>query len=222
MSFLTIPWTAPYSMGVMPVDSSEVLDTPLTVPWTAKQSPYVLPYDATDLTLKPRPDEPPVEPPVIVNPIDGPAPAPPGAIGIGGVAPPAPVPGQVRPASPPRVTVQSRVNPRNYRAKGIKVRVTVPERAQALVHVEARMRKTLARRRTKTTLRRLTYKRSVRLKSGTTTLTLRPTSTGKRVIGTRSRVRASVVVAVRYRDGRRATARRTVRIAPPTTTKKAG
>lgn len=224
MPFLTIAWAAPYSMGIMPADSAVVLDTPLTVPWNVKQSTNVLPYDLADLSVKPAPGAPDPGPPVIVNPPEGPAPALPGAIGGGAGVTPAPAPpsGVVRPAAAPRITTLPRINPAAYRARGLRVRITVVEKARVVVHLEARMkRRATSRRRAATVLRRLTKQRAVTLKPGTTTLRLSPTVTGRQVIGRRSRTRASLVVSARYTDGRRTTARRTVIIAPaPASTKK--
>jgi hypothetical protein len=214
MPFLTIDWVAPYSMGIMPADSSVVLDTPLTVPWTQKQSTYVLPYDPTDLTVKPRPGEPAPQPPVISNPIDVPAPALPGTVGGTPGATPAPAPGPVRPAGAPKVVTLGRITPAAYRVKGIRVKITLTEKARVVVHLEARMRRKTVKRRTVTSVRRLTKQRAVTLKAGTTALRLTPTAGGRRAIGRSSRVRASLLVSARYADGRRTTTRRTVIIAP--------
>jgi hypothetical protein len=189
MPFLTINWVAPYSMGLMPADSGVVFDTPLTVPWNVKQSTYVLPYDTADLTVKPAPGAPTPEPPVIVNPPDVPAPSPPGTIGGGGpggagtTPAPAPAPGAVRPAVPPRVVTLSRISPAAYRSRGIRVRITVPEKARVVVHLEARMkRRATSRRRATTAVRRLTKQRAVTLKAGTTTLRLSPTIGGRQAM----------------------------------------
>lgn len=232
MSFLTIAWAAPYSMGVLPQDPSVVFDAPLTVPWNPKQSIYDLPYDVADLTQKPAPSEPPVDPPVIVNPPEVPAPPPVGAIGVGGggvpdpatpgtpVPAPAPAPGAVRPATPARLVVQGRTNPVNFRAKGVRVRLTLPESARVQAVVQARVRKRLSRRRTTTTTQKITRTRSVRLKSGTTALRLAPSAVGRRTVGRRTSLSATLVVTVRYSDGRRSTLRRAVRIAPATSSKR--
>lgn len=236
MSFLTINWVAPYSMGVMPQDPSVVLDAPLTVPWNPKQSVYVLPYDVADLTQKAAPTapgvDPPVDPPVIVNPPETPAPPPVGAIGVGGggvpdpatpgtpVPAPAPAPGAVRPATPARLLVQGRTNPVNFRAKGIRIRVTLPEAARVQAVVQARVRKRLSRRRTTTSTQKISRTRNVRLKAGTTALRLAPSAAGRRAVGRRTSLAASVVVTVRYADGRRSTIRRAVRIAPATSSKR--
>lgn len=223
MPFLTISWAPPYSMGIMPADSSVVVDTPLTVPWNQKQSTYVLPYDPADLTVKPRPGDPAPQPPVITNPIDVPAPALPGTVGGTPATPgapgapgtaPAPAPGSVRPAGAPKVVTLGRITPAAYRSKGIRVKITLAEKARVVVHLEARMRRKTVKRRTVTSVRRLTKQRAVTLKAGTTTLRLTPTAGGRSAIGRNSRVRASLVVSARYADGRRTTTRRTVTIAP--------
>ncbi|WP_026911248.1 hypothetical protein [Patulibacter minatonensis] len=215
MSYLTIAWEAPYNIGFLPQDPNEVFSTVLTVGWTAKAGGYVLPYDTADLTQKPAPAEPEPEVPPVYNPPETPAPAPPGAVGI----PAAPVPAlpasAIRPAPPVRALTIARVNPVNYRSSGIRVRISVAEKARVVVHVEARMKKRLSRRRSTTVLRRLTRQRAVTLKPGTTALRLRPSAAGRQVVGRRSRVRASLVVSARYADGRRSTTRRTVTIAPP-------
>jgi hypothetical protein len=214
MSILTIAWTAPHSVGLLPVDAGEVFETSLAVPWTPKQSTYVLPYDPDD--LKQRASDPD---PVVTNPVDVPAPTAPGDTGAGagaGVpAPvPAPAPGVVRPATPAKVRAPGRLNPVNFRARGIRVRVTLAEPARVTLHLEATMKKRLSTRRATTTKRRLTTQRTLPLKAGTTTVRLQPTATGRRVITRTSRVRSSLVTTTRYRDGRKVTARRTVTIAP--------
>lgn len=224
MPFLTIAWSAPYSMGIMPADSGVVLDTPLAVPWNQKQSTYVLPYDLADLTVKPAPGAPTPDPPVVVNPPvapDTPAPALPGGVGVGSGTPaPAPAPAAVRPATPPRIIAAARLTPAAYRGRGIRVKITVPSRARVVLHMEARMKRRLSRRRTTTTTRRLTKQRAVTLPAGTTALRLTPTIGGRNAISRTSRVRASVIVSARYADGRRTTARRTVTVAPPVAAKK--
>ena len=222
MSILTIAWTAPHAVGLLPVDAGEVFETSLAVPWTPKQSTYVLPYDPDD--LKQRASDPD---PVVTNPVDVPAPTAPGDVGAGGgtgggagagagvPAPaPAPAPGVVRPATPAKVRAPGRLNPVNFRARGIRVRVTLTEPARVTLHLEATTKKRLSTRRATTTKRRLTTQRTLPLKAGTTTVRLQPTATGRRVITRTSRVRSSLVITTRYRDGRKVTARRTVTIAP--------
>jgi hypothetical protein len=214
MSILTIAWTAPYAVGLLPVDAGEVFETSLAVPWTPKQSTYVLPYDPDD--LKQRESDPD---PQVTNPVDVPAPPAPGDTGAGGgvgVPAPAPAPGVVRPATPAKVRAPGRVSPVSFRARGIRVRVTLREPARVTLHLEATMKKRLSTRRATRVKRRLTTQRTLPLKAGTTTLRLQPTATGRRVITRSSRVRSSLVVTTRYRDGRRVTARRTVTIAPAT------
>lgn len=213
MAYLTVAWEAPYNIGYLPQDPGEVFSTVLTVPWNAKQGGYVLPYDPADLTVKPAPGDPPPTPPVVLNPIDVPAP---GATGPA----PAPAPGAVRPAAIPRVSTLGRISPAAYRARGVRVRITLAEKARVVVHVEARMRRKTSRRRASTTLRRLTKQRALNLKAGTTTLRLKPTIGGRNAIGRNSRTRTSLIVTARYADGRRATARRTVTIANPPKAKK--
>lgn len=232
MSFLTIAWAAPYSMGVLPQDPSVVFEPSLTVPWNPKQSVYVLPYDVADLTQKPAPEQPPVEPPVIVNPPETPAPPPVGSVGVGGggvpdaatpgvPAPaPAPAPGAVRPATPLRLLVQGRTNPVNFRSKGVRIRVTLPETARVQAVVQARVKKRLSRRRTTTSTQKISRTRNVRLKQGTTALRLPPSAIGRRTVGRKTTLAATLVVTVRYSDGRSSTIRRAVRIAPATSAKR--
>jgi hypothetical protein len=216
MSILTIAWTAPHAVGLLPVDAGEVLETSLAVPWTPKQSTYVLPYDPDD--LKQRESDPD---PQVTNPVDVPAPPAPGDTGAGGgvggglPAPaPAPAPGVVRPATPAKVRAPGRLSPVSFRARGIRVRVTLREPARVTLHLEATVKKRLSTRRATRVKRRLTTQRTLPLKAGTTTLRLRPTATGRRVITRSSRVRSSLVITTRHRDGRKVTARRTVTIAP--------
>lgn len=214
MAYLTVAWEAPYNIGLMPQDPGEIFSTVLTVGWNAKQGTYVLPFDTADLTVKPAPGAPAPTEPVVVNPTDSPAPAPAGSVGAGPVPPaPAPAPAAVRPAQAPRVVTLARVTPQSYRARGVRVRITLPEKARVVVHLEARMKKRGSRRRATTSLRRLTKQRAVTLKPGTTTLRLTPTIGGRQVIRNGSRTRASLLVSVRYADGRRSTARRTVTLA---------
>jgi hypothetical protein len=215
MTILTVGWTGAYSIGHMPQDASYVAETPLTVGWTGKVSTYVLPYDLEDLTV--RPGEPD---PVVVNPPTGPAPLPPGTIGGGapgtGNAPspaPAPPSGTVRPAARPKITVQARVNPVIFRAKGIRVKITLSERAKVEVYATARAKKRLSRRRTTTVKRTITRKRTLTLKAGTTALRIAPSSAGRASVGPRGRLNATVTLKTRFRDGRLVTVNRAVLIA---------
>ncbi|WP_210494495.1 hypothetical protein [Patulibacter sp. SYSU D01012] len=204
MPYMTVGWTATYSIGHMPQDASYVAETPLTIGWTGKVSTYVLPYDLADLAVTAgEPD------PVVVNPPTGPAPA----AGVPVVAPPS---GTVRPATPPRVALQARVNPALFRRRGVRVRLTLAEPATVEVYATARVRKTLSRRRTKTVTRRITQQRRLSLKPGSYALRLKPSAAGLRTVGARSRLTGSVTIKVRYRDGRRATLKRAVRIARST------
>ena len=215
MTILTVGWTGAYSIGHMPQDASYVAETPLTVGWTGKVSTYVLPYELEDLTV--RPGEPD---PVVVNPPTGPAPLPPGTIGGGapgtGNAPspaPAPPSGTVRPAAPPKITVQARVNPVVFRARGIRVKITLSERAKVEVYATARARKRLSRRRTTTVKRTITRKRTLTLKAGTTALRIASSSAGRASVGPRGRLDATVTLKTRFRDGRLVTVNRAVLIA---------
>lgn len=213
MPFLTVSWTAPYSIGLMPVDAGEVFDTSLTVPWTPKQSTYVLPYDPADLGVLPGGNDP------VPEPGTTPAPAPDG-VAAGAPAPaPAAAPGVLRPAVPAAVRTQARVNPANFRARGVRVRIALKERARVTVHLEATMKQRRTTRRATTVKRRLTVQRTLNLKRGTTVLRLQPTATGKRVITRSSRVRSTLVVQQRFADGRKVTTRRTVTIAAAPQTK---
>jgi hypothetical protein len=208
MPFLTVSWTAPYSIGLMPVDAGEVFDTSLAVPWTPKQSTYVLPYDPTDLGVLAGGNDP------VPEPGTPPAPAPDGVGGGGAGAPaPAPAPGVLRPAAPAAVRAQARINPANFRARGVRVRIALKEPARVTVHLEATMKQRRTTRRATTVKRRLTVQRTLKLKSGTTMLRLAPTATGRRVITRSARVRSTLVVQQRYADGRKVTTRRTVTIA---------
>ncbi|MGX6448639.1 hypothetical protein ACVU7I_11315 [Patulibacter sp. S7RM1-6] len=201
MPYMTVGWSNAYSIGHMPQDASYVDETPLTIGWTGKVSTYVLPYDLDDLVVTPgAPD------PVVVNPPTGPAPEP-------GTPLPAPPSGTVRPALPPRVVLQARVNPAIFRRRGLRVRLTLTEPATVEVYGTARVKKTLSRRRTKTVTRRITQRRRLSLKAGTYAMRLKPSSAGLRTVGPRSRLSGSVTVRIRYRDGRRVTLKRAVRIA---------
>jgi hypothetical protein len=228
MTILTVGWTGAYSIGHMPQDASYVAETPLTVGWTGKVSTYVLPYELEDLTVRPGVPDPVVDPPGgggqpgggVVNPPTGPAPLPPGTIGGGapgtGNAPspaPAPPSGTVRPAARPKITVQARVNPVVFRAKGIRVKITLSERAKVEVYATARAKKRLSRRRTTTVKRTITRKRTLTLKAGTTALRIAPSSAGRASVGPRGRLNATVTLKTRFRDGRLVTVNRAVLIA---------
>jgi hypothetical protein len=213
--FMTLALGPAYSIEYLPQDSTDVDATPLTVPWTVKTSFYSLPYDPSDLVVTPgEPD------PVIVNPPTGPAPTPPDAIGIPGPAAPAPAPPAIRPAVPPRLRVQARVNPVLLRSRGLRVRVTLTEPARVTLHLQARVKKRLSRKRTATVTRKLTRQRTLNLRAGTTALRLPLSSAGRSTIGRTTRLTASLVVSTRYRDGRRVSSRRSVRIAPSTARKR--
>lgn len=218
MTYLTVGWTNAHSIGHMPQDASYVAETPLTIGWTGKVSTYVLPYELSDLTVTPgMPD------PVVVNPPEGPAPLPVGTVGGGDAgtgnaptAPPAPPAGTVRPATPPRLGVQARVAPANFRARGIRLTVTLPERAKIEVYATARVKKRLSRRRTSTVKRAITRTRTLTLKPGTTALRIVPSSAGRAVVGPRSTVKATVTLKTRFSDGRLVTINRAVLIARST------
>jgi hypothetical protein len=218
MTILTVGWTNAYSIGHMPQDASYVTESPLTVPWTGKFSTYVLPYDLSDLTVTPgEPD------PVVVNPPTGPAPLPVGTVGGGdpttGNAPspaPAPPSGSVRPAAPPKLSVQARINPVTFRAKGIRVKITLSERAKIEVYATARVRKRLSRRRATTVKRTITRKRSLTLKPGTTALRIAPSAAGRSAVSPRGRLKATVTLKTRFSDGRLVTVNRAVLIARST------
>jgi hypothetical protein len=218
MTYMTVGWTGAYSIGHMPQDASYTDETPLTIGWTGKVSTYVMPYELADLAVIPGEPDPPV-----VNPPEGPAPLPPGTIGGGdpttGNAPtpqPTPPSGTVRPASAPRLTVPARVAPANFRAKGIRVRVTLPEKARVQLYATTNVKKRLSRRRTTTLKRTITRKRTVTLPKGTTALRIPSSALGRSTVGSRSRLRATVSLKTRFPDGRLVTVTRTVLIARST------
>jgi hypothetical protein len=219
MTYLTVGWTNAHSIGHMPQDASYVAETPLTIGWTGKVSTYVLPYELSDLTVTPgMPD------PVVVNPPDPTAaPLPVGTIGGGApgtgngpTAPPAPPSGTVRPALPPKLSVQTRIAPANFRARGIRLTVVLPERAKVEVYATARVKKRLSRRRTSTVKRTITRRRTLTLKPGSTALRIVPSSAGRAVVGPRSTVKATVTLKTRFSDGRLVTINRAVLIARST------
>ncbi|WP_036725822.1 hypothetical protein [Patulibacter minatonensis] len=217
MPFFTLSLRTPLSLEHMPADPGVVGPTPLTIGWTGKQSHYTLAYDVADLVVTPgEPD------PVIVNPPTGPGPETPGVGGstpgpggsVPGTTPPPS--GTVRPATPPRLSVSSRVNPVNFRSTGIRVRVTLPEKARVELYATANYKKKLARRRTKTIKRTITRKRVVTLPKGTTALRIRSSALGRATVGPRSRIRATVSLKTRFTDGRLVTVTKTVLIARST------
>ncbi|MEV4422990.1 hypothetical protein AB0L40_23875 [Patulibacter sp. NPDC049589] len=211
MPFFTLSLRPALSLEHMPVDPTVVGPTPLTIGWTGKQSHYTLQYDPSDLVVTPgTPD------PVVVNPPTGPAPDAPG---VGGPAPvsPAPPSGTVRPATPPRLSAPARITPTSFRSKGIRVRVTLPEKARIEVYATTTVRKRLSRRRTTTLKRTITRKRVLNLPKGSTALRIPSSALGRATVGPRGRARATVSLRTRFTDGRLVTVTRTVLIARKTT-----
>ncbi len=211
MPFMTVGWRAPRSIGALPADPGYVQESPLTVPWTGKVSAYVLPYDVTDLTV--RPDQP--DPPVIVNPPLAPGEAPPTGAGPAPVPDAGVAPGQVRPASPPRMQIQPRVAPSNFRRRGVRVRLTLAEPARVKAYGQARVVKKLSRRRSKLVTAKLTRTRTVKATAGVNVFFLPPSQTGLRTVRTsRTRKTITVVIATTYSGGRTVTTRQRVVIGP--------
>ncbi|EHN11287.1 hypothetical protein PAI11_18410 [Patulibacter medicamentivorans] len=199
MPFMTVAWRSAYSIGALPEDPGYVTESPLTIGWTGKLSTYVLPYDLADLTVRPGDPDPPV-----VNPPDG----------GGGGGTPQPPSGEIRPATPPRLQIQPRVNPVRFRSRGIRVRITLPEAAQVELYAQSRVRKTLSRKRTRIVTRKITRHRKVRLPQGVSALFVSPSSAGRAAVGRRTRLKTTMVVTTRYADGRTVTVRQSVLIAP--------
>ncbi|WP_320673297.1 hypothetical protein [Patulibacter defluvii] len=200
MPFMTVGWRGAYSIGALPEDPGYVTESPLTIGWTGKLSAYVLPYDLADLTVRPGDPDPPV-----VNPPGG---------GDGGGGTPQPPSSEVRPATPPRLQIQPRVNPLRFRARGIRVRITLPEAARVELYAQSRVRKKLTRKRTRLVTRTITRHRNVRLPQGVSALFVSPSSAGRAAVGRRTRLRTTMVVITRYADGRTVTVRQSVLIAP--------
>lgn len=211
MTILTVPWDTPYTVGFLPQDPSDVDERPLTVAWVNKTGTVALPYRLADLAVTP--GETPTTP-VLNPPAATPAPGPPGAVGQPAPPVPAPAPAQVRPAAAPRLRIQSRTNPSIFRRRGIVVRVVLPQAARVRVHLETRVRRRRNGRLRLVTVR-LTPQRTLRLRRGTTRLRLAAGANGRRLVGARTRLQATVVTTVRYADGRTVTTRRAARIAPP-------
>lgn len=213
MPFFALALKTPLSLEHMPADPGVVAPTPLTIGWTGKQSHYTLQYDPADLLVTPGvPDPETPAPPVIVNPPVGPAPVTPGT-GAPVVPTPAPPSGSVRPATPPKLSVPARISPTSFRSKGIRVKVTLPEKARIEVYATATVKRRLSRRRTTSLKRTITRKRTVNLKAGTTALRVQSSALGRATVGPRGRVRATVSLRCRFPDNRLVTVTRTVLIA---------
>jgi hypothetical protein len=208
MSFFTVAWQAPASIGLQPIHAG-MEDAPFfTIGWTPKRMATYYPYDADALMIKPGggadgggtsgggiPVTTPPNEPRVSGGGDGSAGAGGGnsaASGSDGSGSAAPIPPPTSPVLRPHVvklSVVARKDPAAFRKGGLDLRVQV----DAPATIEAVLLAGTGRR-------RLGYSQTRKVKAGTTKLTLRASDYGKGTSLTHKKVTAKLRVTITFAD----------------------
>jgi hypothetical protein len=230
MSILTIPWS---TLSTNALASADTVDTDapfMTVGWVPKQGGMPLPYLDEDRAVTAGadvPSDPGTPTPVVVFPAatadagdagdasGASTEAPSGDAAPPASAPVAPVPGQVRPADAPVVTIAKRRNRKLYVADGIQLKLDLDQTARIEAVLVASTRHREHGKLTGSARVEISGTVARTLKAGRTVLVLKPSAAGRRALKALDRLTAKLELDVVYADGSRVRVTRTILLTPP-------